>query len=163
MLMQKELSTFAPDSSEIYDKMYLDEMMKRDEMKRKIFGRDIFNNKELSFEPNMNIATPKDYRLGAGDAVFVDIWGASATSFESTVSPDGTIIIDGFGPVTVGGMTVEEANATLRRQLGARYQNSQIRLTVGQTKTISVNVMGEVKVRAHTPCQPLPPYSMPST
>lgn len=146
MLMQKELSTFAPDSSEIYDQMYLDEMMKRNEMKRKIFGRDIFNNKELSFEPNMNIATPKDYRLGAGDAVFVDIWGASATSFESTVSPDGTIIIDGFGPVTVGGMTVEEANATLRRQLGARYQSSQIRLTVGQTKTISVNVMGEVEV-----------------
>lgn len=94
----------------------------------------------------MNIATPKDYRLGAGDAVFIDIWGASTGTFESTVSPDGTINIDGFGPVTIGGMTVDEANKALRRQLGARYQNSQMRLTVGQTKTISVNVMGEVNV-----------------
>lgn len=144
--MQRELSTFMPDSAEIYDKMYLEEMMKQEKSKRKIFGRDIFNNKELSFEPNMNIATPKDYRLGAGDAVFVDVWGASTGTFESTVSPDGTINIDGFGPVSVGGMTVDEANKTLRRQLGARYQNSQIRLTVGQTKTISVNVMGEVNV-----------------
>lgn len=146
MLMQKELNTFMPDSSDIYDRLYLEEMMKQDKNRRKVFGRDIFNNKDLTFEPNMNIATPKDYRLGAGDAVFIDIWGASTTSFESTVSPDGTINIDGFGPVSMGGMTVDEANATLRRQLGARYQNSQIRLTVGQTKTISVNVMGEVEV-----------------
>lgn len=146
MQMQRELSTFMPDSTEIYDRMYLEEMMNQEKNRRKIFGRDIFNNKDLSFEPNMNIATPKDYRLGAGDAVFIDIWGASTGTFESTVSPDGTINIDGFGPVTIGGMTVDEANKALRRQLGARYQNSQMRLTVGQTKTISVNVMGEVNV-----------------
>lgn len=150
LLMQKELSTFMPDSFEIYDKQYLEEMMKKKEdeeekNRRKVFGRDIFNNESLSFEPAMNIATPKDYRLGPGDAVYVDVWGASNNTFESTVSPDGTIQIEGFGPVTVGGMTVEQANATLRRQLGARYQSSQIRLTVGQTKTITVNVMGEVK------------------
>lgn len=113
--------------------------------KRKVFGRDIFNNENLTFEPNMNIATPSDYRLGAGDAVFVDVWGASNSNFESTVTPDGTIHIEGFGPVSVAGLTVEQANSKLRRELGARYQDSKIRLTVGQTKTIMVNVMGEVK------------------
>ena len=146
LLMEKELNSFLPDSAEIYNQMYLEEMMKRDQNKCKVFGRDIFNNENLSFEPEMNIATPQDYRLGAGDAVFVDVWGASNNTYESTVSPDGTILIDGFGPVSVGGMTVSQANAALRKQLGARYQSSQIRLTVGQTKTISVNVMGEVQV-----------------
>ncbi|MGN1262658.1 MAG: SLBB domain-containing protein [Prevotella sp.] len=145
MLMQKELNLFMPDSTDYYDQLYLEEMMKKEEGKRKVFGRDIFNNEILSFEPAMNIATPQDYRLGAGDAVFVDVWGASNTSFESTVSPDGTIQIEGFGPVSVGGLTVEQANSTLKKQLGARYESSQIRLTVGQTKTITVNVMGEVK------------------
>ncbi|MDE6354297.1 MAG: SLBB domain-containing protein [Prevotella sp.] len=144
--MEKELSTFLPDSAEIYDQMYLEEMLKQDQNKRKVFGRDIFNNKNLTFEPEMNVATPQNYRLGAGDAVFIDVWGASNNTYESTVSPDGTIQIEGFGPVSVGGMTVEQANAALRKQLGARYQSSQIRLTVGQTKTISVNVMGEVLV-----------------
>lgn len=146
LLMEKELNSFLPDSTELYNQMYLEEMMKRDQNKRKVFGRDIFNNENLSFEPEMNIATPQDYRLGAGDAVFVDVWGASNNTYESTVSPDGTILIEGFGPVSVGGMTVNQANAALRKQLGARYQSSQIRLTVGQTKTISVNVMGEVQV-----------------
>lgn len=146
MQMEKELSTFLPDSAEIYDQMYLEEMLKQDQNKRKVFGRDIFNNKNLTFEPEMNVATPQNYRLGAGDAVFIDVWGASNNTYESTVSPDGTIQIEGFGPVSVGGMTVEQANAALRKQLGARYQSSQIRLTVGQTKTISVNVMGEVQV-----------------
>lgn len=145
LLMQKELTSFMPDSADIYDQMYLDEMMnKEDDGKRKVFGRDIFNNENLSFEPPMNIATPADYRLGPGDAVYVDVWGASSEAYQSTVSPDGTIQIEGFGPVNVGGMTVEQANRALKRQLGARYQSSQIRLTVGQTKTISVNVMGEV-------------------
>lgn len=145
MQMQKELNQFMPDSTDYYDQLYLEEMMKREEGKRKVFGRDIFNNESLSFEPAMNIATPQDYRLGPGDAVFVDVWGASNTSFESTVSPDGTIQLEGFGPVSVGGLTVEQANNVLKKQVGARYESSQIRLTVGQTKTITVNVMGEVK------------------
>ena len=80
-----------PDSAEIYDQMYLEQMLKDKEDKKKIFGHDIFNNKNLTFEPNMNIATPQDYRLGPGDAVFIDIYGASQNTIESTVSPDGTI------------------------------------------------------------------------
>lgn len=113
---------------------------------KKVFGRNIFNNRKLSFEPNMNIATPQDYRLGAGDAVYVDVWGASQQRYESTVSPDGTINIDNYGPVNVDGLTVTQANQRLRSTLGRRFSGSNIRLTVGQTKTITVDVMGEVKV-----------------
>ena len=111
----------------------------------KVFGRNIFNQKLLTFEPNMNIATPSDYRLGPGDAVFVDIWGASQKTITSTVSPEGAIDIEGFGPVQVSGMTVDEANAHLKSTLGKRFVNSEVRLTVGQTRTITVNVMGEVE------------------
>ena len=145
--MHKELSSFMPDSTEIYDQMYLEQMMRdrEDKNKRKIFGHDIFNNNNLTFEPNMNIATPQDYRLGPGDAVFIDIYGASQSTIESTVSPDGTVTIEGYGPVSVSGLTVAEANARLRSTLGTRYSSSRITLTVGQTRTITINVMGEVE------------------
>lgn len=113
--------------------------------RKQVFGRDIFNSKNLSFEPNMNIATPHNYVLGPGDAVFVDIYGASQKSVQATVTPDGFINIDGFGPVQVSGLTVSQANARLRSTLGSRYSSSSIKLTVGQTRTIMVNVMGEVK------------------
>ncbi len=113
---------------------------------KRVFGRDIFNQKKLSFEPNMNIATPQNYQLGPGDAVFIDIYGASQKTINATVSPDGDVTIPGFGPVQVSGLTVRQANARLRATLGARYSSSNVRLTVGQTKTITVNIMGEVKV-----------------
>ena len=112
---------------------------------KRVFGRDIFNNNSLTFESNINIATPADYVLGAGDVVNIDIYGASQKSLECTVTPDGTIIIDGYGPISVGGLTVAEANSRLRSTLGERYSSSQMTLTVGQTKTITVNVMGEVQ------------------
>lgn len=142
--MEQELDTFLPDSvafdGEEMPKVYLDQKEK------KVFGRDIFNRKDLSFEPNMNIATPQNYRLGPGDAVIIDIYGASQKSEQLTVSPDGDVTIEGFGPVQVSGLTVAEANARLRATLGARYSSSRVRLTVGQTRTILVNVMGEVKL-----------------
>ena len=124
----------------------LDNDIEEDKNAKKVFGRNIFNNRMLSFEPNMNIATPQDYRLGPGDAVYVDVWGASQQRYECTVTPDGTINLDNFGPVNVDGLTVSQANQRLRSTLGKRYGGSNVRLTVGQTKTISINVMGEVKV-----------------
>ena len=139
MAIRGELNSFMPDTLDM-------ERMRMEQNRKRVFGRDIFNNHNLTFEPNVNIATPQNYVLGPGDAVNVDVWGASHNSFQSTVSPDGTIQIEGFGPVSVSGLTVEQANARLRSQLGARYQSSKIRLTVGQTKTIIVNVMGEVNV-----------------
>ncbi len=113
--------------------------------KKKVFGRDIFSNKNLSFEPLMNIATPQNYVLGAGDQVSVDIYGASQKSADCTVSPDGDIVIEGYGPIRLGGLTVAAAKAKLRSTLGSRYQSSRINLSLGQTRTVSINVMGEVK------------------
>ena len=132
MAIQNEMSSMYPD-------------VEPKEKSTKVFGRDIFNNKSLTFEPNMNIATPQNYRLGPGDAVIIDIYGASQKTIQDTVSPDGTVTIEGYGPVSISGLTVSQANARLRGTVGSRYSSSKIRLTVGQTKTIMVNVMGEVK------------------
>ena len=118
----------------------------KEDKSKKVFGRDIFNNKDLTFEPAMNIATPQSYVLGPGDAVSVDVYGASQKTFDCTVSPDGQIIIEGCGPIQVGGLTVAAAKARIRSTLGSRYSSSRISLSLGQTRTISVNVMGEVKV-----------------
>ncbi|MBQ8701384.1 MAG: SLBB domain-containing protein [Prevotella sp.] len=139
MMVLQSMENFEPDS------MTLLRAMLAEKKARKVFGRDIFNNKDMTFEPNMNIATPQDYRLGPGDAVFIEVYGASQRTIEGTVSPDGEVTIEGFGPVQVSGLTVSQANAKLRSTLGSRYQNSRINLTVGQTRTIMVNVMGEVK------------------
>lgn len=109
-----------------------------------VFGRDVFNKKTLSFEPNMNIATPTSYVVGPGDRVFVDVYGASQKSEQLQVSPDGTIQVTGYGPIHIGGLTVAQANARIKETLGTRYKSSEVRLTVGQTRTISVNIMGEV-------------------
>ncbi len=143
LLMQKELSYLTPKDSIEWLKELLDEKSK---MKKRVFGRDIFNNKELSFEPNMNIATPQRYVLGPGDNVIIDVYGASQKTFNAVVSPDGEVTIEDFGPIKVSGLTVEQANAKVRSLLGARYSSSKTKLTVGQTKTMMVNVMGEVKV-----------------
>ena len=142
MEFQDELNEWLPaDTITMYENLM--ERLKR--QKKKIYGHDLFNNKNLTFEPNMNIATPENYRLGPGDAVYIDIYGASQKSIESTVSPDGRVVIEGYGPVYVAGMTVSQANATIRQKLGARYQSSKLRLTVGETRSIMVNVVGDVK------------------
>jgi protein involved in polysaccharide export with SLBB domain len=148
--LKKDLDVFMPDSFDIYDQKVIKDYLKaKDEhekrSRKKIFGHDLFQNEELTFEPAMNIATPQSYVLGAGDAVNIDIYGASQKSENLTVTPDGYVVIENFGPIQVAGLTVEQAQRKVRQQLGARYSSSQIMLTVGQTRTITVNVMGEVK------------------
>lgn len=140
----EEMDEFLPDSLDSWGLPDEYESTKKKKGKE-VFGRNIFNSKNISFEPNMNIATPQDYRLGAGDMVYVDVWGASQERFESEVSPDGTINIESYGPISVDGMTVSQANRHVKSLLGGRYAGSNIRLTVGQTKTITVDVMGEVE------------------
>ena len=112
---------------------------------KRVFGRDIFNKDNLTFEPAMNIATPQNYVLGPGDNVKVDIYGASQASNVYTISPDGDITISGYGPVNVSGLTVSQAQARLRSTLGSRYSSSSIKMGLGQTRTITINVMGEVQ------------------
>lgn len=132
-----------PDSMAMFNEFM--NPKEEEEGKIRIFGHDIFSNRELTFESDMNIPTPEDYQLGAGDMVFIDISGASQQSFNGEVSPEGAVYIEGYGQVQVGGLTVAQANAHLQQTLGRYFAGSKVTLTVGQTKTITVNVMGEVK------------------
>lgn len=111
---------------------------------KKIFGHDIFRRGGISFEPNMNIATPQNYVLGPGDQVIVDIYGASQKTLQLTVSPEGEITVPGYGPVYVQGMSVASAQAKIRSTVGARYSSSNLKVSLGNTRTIMVNIMGEV-------------------
>lgn len=138
VMMYDEMGFIVPDSTKMLEQLLAEKN------RRVVFGRDIFNNGLLTFEPAMNIATPQNYRLGPGDAVFIDVYGASQKTIECTVSPDGLITVEGYGPIQVSGMTVAQANERVRSTLGTRYETSQVSLSLGQTRTISVNVMGEV-------------------
>lgn len=111
---------------------------------KEIFGHDIFKNDKLTFEPNMNIATPAGYILGPGDEILIDIYGTSQSSQKYAISPEGVIIIEKIGPVAIAGLTAEQAQAKVISKMGGHYQGSSIKLTVGQTRTVIVNVLGEV-------------------
>ncbi len=117
---------------------------------KQVFGRNIFSNKNLTFAPNLNVATPVNYKLGAGDEVIIDIWGTNETTIRQTISPDGFINIPNVGIVNLNGMTVKEADSFLRKKMGKVYPvdgdaaDSDIKLTLGNIRTIHVNVLGEV-------------------
>lgn len=118
-----------------------------------IFGQDIFNaGGVLSFEPNDNIATPADYILGPGDEIIIDVWGASDETIRQTISPDGQILIPQIGPVQLSGLSLSNATGKLKRILSQKYSlgegpsDSQISVTIGNIRSIQVNVLGEVRV-----------------
>ena len=120
--------------------------------KPQVFGRNIFTNNDLTFAPSENLPTPVDYKLGPGDEVIIDIWGNNQATIRQTISPDGTINIPDIGLVSLNGMTVKEADSYMRRKLGQIYSvdgedaKSEIKLTLGNIRTIQVNLMGEVAV-----------------
>jgi protein involved in polysaccharide export with SLBB domain len=121
--------------------------------KSNIFGKNIFNQKNLTFTPNVNIPTPENYKLGPGDEVIINIWGASQASLRQTISPEGSIVVDRIGPIFLNGMTIKEANSFVQHKFASVYSgvstdegSSQIKLTLGQIRTIQINVMGEVAV-----------------
>ena len=113
---------------------------------RKVFGRDIFNKQNLTFQPSTNMATPANYLLGPGDQVVIDVWGASQQKFVETISPDGNITIEGVGLVRLGGLSVSKARSVLQSRLGQRYSECQFNLSVGDIRTIQVQVAGEVNM-----------------
>ena len=115
----------------------------------RIFGQDIFSRGQMSFEPNLNIATPDNYVLGPGDEVIVDVWGDAQTSAAYTISPEGKIFVPNVGPITLSGLTISEATRRVRGSLGAIYEglydgSVQMKLSLGSIRSIQVNVMGEV-------------------
>ena len=131
--MGEELRLFEGDS------LYLEE-----ETTKKIFGHNIFNNEMLTFQPSANMPTPANYRLGAGDNVVIEVWGASQQTINGVVSGDGTITVEGVGPIRVAGMTVGQANEALKKRMGTYYKDSNIQLTVYDARTVQVQVLGEV-------------------
>ena len=141
---KRQQRLYADDMSmyQISDSIYFGKPL---ENVKKVFGRDIFNNKSLTFEPVMNIATPQNYVLGPGDQLIIDVYGDTQRSDQLTVSPDGDVNVPEFGPVHVAGLTVAAAQKKIHSNLSTYYASSDIRVTVGQTRTIQVNVMGEVK------------------
>jgi len=126
---------------------------KKEDPTKQIFGHNIFTNPNLTFEPNVNVATPADYRLGPGDEVIIDVWGASETTIRQTISPEGSILVNNLGPVYLNGKTVAEANEFLKDEFARIYSgmsgnmpSTQVKLTLGETRSIQVNVMGEALV-----------------
>lgn len=114
-----------------------------------IFGHNVFSTQSLTFEPNENQATPKDYRLGPGDEVIIDIWGESEDRLQQTISPEGSIIVEQLGPIYLNGLTIDQANAHLRKLFASKYAGvgdsaTEISLNLGKVRTIQVNIMGEV-------------------
>lgn len=120
--------------------------------KKEIYGHNIFKNRDLTFEPSANLATPQNYRLGPGDEVIIDIWGASQNTIQEVISPDGNIMVENIGPVYLNGKTVQEADAYIKKVFSQIYSgldgedaNSSIKLSLGQNRSILVNVMGDVE------------------
>ncbi|MDE5585258.1 MAG: SLBB domain-containing protein [Muribaculaceae bacterium] len=117
-------------------------------LRKTIYGHDIFNSRALTFEPNSNMATPQNYRLGPGDEVIIDIWGVSEDNIRQQISPDGRIMISQLGPVYLNGLTVAEANQQLKNIFAKKYSgvgsDTDINLTLGQIRSIQIDVLGEV-------------------
>ena len=113
-----------------------------------VFGRNIFNNKQLTFEPDINVATPQDYRLGPGDEIIIDIWGASENTIRQEISPDGNISVNGLGVISLNGMNIADAKEYLKSELSRIYADeaNQIQVTLGKSRSIKINVVGEVMV-----------------
>lgn len=122
-----------------------------DSLKNQVFGREIFSNKNLSFEPNMNMPTPRNYPLSAGDEVLIDVWGDSELNLKLTLSPEGTIIIPNVGPVALSGLTIEEAENRIKQELGkimwnlvdGKEPNTFVSVGLGKIRSIKVNIVGE--------------------
>ena len=117
----------------------------------RIFGQDMFRNSQMTFEPNLSIATPDTYILGSGDEIIVDVWGNSQMTHQTVVTPEGRVFIPDVGPVSVAGLTINEATTRLRSALGAIYEglydgSVQMKLSLSGIRSIQVNVMGEVGV-----------------
>ena len=143
-MMGEELDFLFPDSTLMF--------MAAEKKKKEIFGHRIFQNKDVAFEASYNLPTPANYKLGSGDEVVIDIWGASQSTIQETISPDGNIYVENLGPVHLSGLTVTQANNYLKKQLGQIYSSisgdepeSNIRLSLAQNRTIQVHVMGEVE------------------
>ena len=136
--MNQEIEFLDIDSVVYYQNLLRDES--------EVFGRNIFNQRNLTFEPSQNMATPANYRLGPGDNVIIDVWGASQQTIESQISPDGVVVVTGVGPIKLAGLSVQQATAAIRNKLGRYYADCSFNLSVADVRSIQVQVVGEVEM-----------------
>lgn len=124
------------------------------ELSGMIYGSEIFSDANLSFSPNINIPTPQDYQLATGDEVFISVWGASEINLNQTISPEGVILIPNVGPISLSGLTVQEAGVRIKQELGRIMSgllneedpNTFVNVSLGKIRSITVNIVGEAKV-----------------
>lgn len=148
--MPEEMIDLFP-SGPIDDMLWLNELETGEvDEENLIFGHDIFNGNDLSFAPNVNVGTPQNYRLGPGDEVIIDIWGANEEHMRQVISPEGSIMIEQLGPVYLNGLSINEANNHIKNAFSRKYsgmndEETDIQLTLGEVRSVIVNVMGEVE------------------
>ncbi|WP_026333463.1 MULTISPECIES: SLBB domain-containing protein [Rhodonellum] len=139
----QDILKFQPDFSGVKDEISA------------VFGSNLFYNKNrrLSFEPNLNMATPKNYVVGPGDMLYIDVYGQSEQYYEATVNPDGFLLLDNIGPVSVSGKTIEESTGIIRNRLSTYYSglrganpNTFLQVTLGNVRTIKVHLVGELRL-----------------
>lgn len=143
---EKEISKF-----DIFNVLKTPKQNEQDSLLKKIFGYDLFNNENLTFEPSFNIPTPQNYQLGAGDELIIDIWGASQATYRQTVSPEGSILIPNIGPIFVNGLTIEKASQRVIARLSSIYAgltgirpNTFAQISLGSIRSINIMIVGEV-------------------
>lgn len=135
----------APQNSFVVDSFSPD----AGEAAREVYGHDLFNSRALTFEPNKNLATPKNYRLGPGDEVIIDVWGAAEEHLREKISPEGSIMISRLGPVFLNGKTIDEANSYIKNLFAKKYagvgsDQTDVNVNLGDIRSIQIDVMGEV-------------------
>lgn len=138
---EQKADTTLEKTKEIQDLKYLN----------KLYGFELFNTKQLTFEPSFNIPTPENYQIGPGDQLLIDVWGASMANYNLKVTPEGNIFIDNLGPVNVNGLTIDKANLRLKQKLSTIYSgltssspNTFLQVNIGNVRSIKVNLVGEV-------------------
>ena len=139
-----------PDSFEIAVKKKEEKLQ---EFEKRIFGYDLFNNKDLTFEPSLNIPTPQNYQIGPGDEIVIDVWGASQLNYKLTVSPEGSIFVDNVGPIYINGLTINKASDKITGRLSSIYSgltgtkpNTFAQVSLGNLRSIKVTIAGDIRL-----------------
>lgn len=150
-LQRGQLRAVTPDSGYVVKP----DSLEQDTIDSRIFGATLFRRDKVTFTPSLNIATPENYKLGPGDQLIIDIWGAAEQTYELNVSPEGTISIANLGPIYVNGMTIEDARDRIKSELSRIYSglggesgkaiDTHARISLGNIRSINVTVLGEAR------------------
>jgi protein involved in polysaccharide export with SLBB domain len=140
-LSKKTVSTKPLNEKEIIEKALVNKINPL------IYGSELFAN-ENGFGENQNIATPLNYEVGTNDVLKLVVYGVQEYSSDLEVSKEGNVLIENVGRVKVAGLTIEAATTRIKQQMAntaypsLRSGESKLALTVGDTRTIQVTIIG---------------------